>query len=122
MNNILKIVYTPTNDSYRLAIVSMYSLLKNNDKNIVDFYIVIDNNFDKNNCKDFFQLKQFKNCRNIQFVNTLFEFDNYFRSKVYVTERMRIYQLSKIIHEDRVLIIDDLENNKSILFIDFVIL
>lgn len=106
MNNILKIVYTPTNDSYRLAIVSMYSLLKNNDKNIVDFYIVIDNNFDKNNCKDFFQLKQFKNCRNIQFVNTLFEFDNYFRSKVYVTERMRIYQLSKIIHEDRVLMID----------------
>ena len=69
MNNI-KIVYTPTNESYKLAIVSMYSLIINNSDNIIDFYIVIDKDFDMKNCDEFSFLKQFKNCKSINFINT----------------------------------------------------
>lgn len=105
MNNI-KIVYTPTNESYKLAIVSMYSLIINNSDNIIDFYIVIDKDFDTKNCDEFSFLKQFKNCKSINFINTNFEFNSNFKSKIKISERMRIYQLCQILPEEKVIFID----------------
>ena len=105
MNNI-KIVYTPTNESYKLAIVSMYSLIINNSDNIIDFYIVIDKDFDMKNCDEFSFLKQFKNCKSINFINTNFEFNSYFKSKIKISERMRIYQLCQILPVEKVIFID----------------
>ena len=104
--NKIKIVYTPTNESYKLAIVSMYSLIINNSDNIIDFYIVIDKDFDTKNYDEFSFLKQFKNCKGINFINTNFEFNSYFKSKIKISERMRIYQLCQILPEEKVIFID----------------
>jgi len=106
MNKTINIAYTPTNHSYRLAIVSMFSLLSNNRNNLINFYIIVDETFNDKYKDAFKSLKQFKNCNNINFVTTTIQYSDLAKNKIVLSERMRIYELGNLIQEDRILFID----------------
>lgn len=56
----IKIVYTPTNETVFMTIVSIQSLIANNRANVLDLYIVVDEFFEKHNLSLFssFQKKR----------------------------------------------------------------
>lgn len=70
---VINIVYTPTDDNYIGIVVSMCSVLKNNPKNKINFYMLIDENFNNEFEKYFETYKQYPNCENVIFktVNSL---------------------------------------------------
>lgn len=106
MNKNINIAYTPTNNTYQLAIISMFSLLINNTNNIIDFYIITDKTFDYKNIEKFKFLKHYKNCNNITFITTNNEYSNLIKNKILVSERMRIYEFGTLLNEDKVLFLD----------------
>ena len=106
MNQTINIAYTPTNNSYQLAIVSMFSLLSNNKNNAVNFYVIVDESFNDKYKDEFKSLKQFKNCNSINFITATIKYSDLARNKIVLSERMRIYELGNLIQEDKILFID----------------
>ena len=102
----IKIAYTPTNETIDVTIVSMYSLIINNSENNVDFYIIIDENFSKKNKTEFDYLRQFSNCKSINFIEVESSMFNKVKTYVNVTERFWIYKISELINEDKIIFID----------------
>ena len=58
-----------------MAIVSMHSVLENNKNNTIDFYILYDENFNKNYLKYFDALNKYSNCNNIKLFQIKFLLD-----------------------------------------------
>ena len=66
-NKIYSIVYSPTEENYIGALVSMSSALKNNKNNKIKFYIIVENSFDKTFIPLFEAFKNHGNCVDVVF-------------------------------------------------------
>lgn len=102
----IKIVYTPINHYYYMLYVSMLSVILNNKSNVIDFYILHDNTFEKEYIKGIKSFEKYKNCKSINFIEINQAenpyIDNYGHS-------LYCLQLPKVINENKVLYLNTLD-------------
>ncbi len=103
MPSIIKIAYTPDNSNALMTIVSMQSIILNNQDNIIDFYIVVDETF-----KDTYEklLKSFEkndNCKSVNIIKTEGYKYNNLSKKLLSTPRMHQFEFGNLIKEDKIL-------------------
>jgi len=106
MDNIINIVYTPTNKSVYLVFVSIDSVLKNNPNSLFNFYFIIDKSFDESSINILNKVRNKENCKNIYFKLIDASKYKYLSNIVSLTERYRIYDIANLIDEKRVLFLD----------------
>lgn len=97
----MNIVYTPTNDTYIFTLVSICSILLNNLNSDINFYLVIDDTFNK--LEYFESIKKYKNCKNINVINVDKRKYRNLYSKFYFTTRLYAFEFANLIKEDKVL-------------------
>ena len=83
----INIAYIVTESSSYMALISLYSILKNNEKNNFNFYIMHDNEVSSKilNLFETFQ-KQFSNCESINFIKNHFSTVNVFEVIPYINK------------------------------------
>ena len=103
MRNTIDVAYTPSNNTIEMTIVSIYSLLINNTKNIINLYFVIDDSFTKKNQDLLLEFKKFDNCKNIIFFYVKQKRYDDLKNLLNTTDSMRIYEFAEIIEKNRIL-------------------
>ncbi len=103
MHNMIEVAYTPSNNTIEMTTVSIYSLLINNTKNIINLHFVIDNSFTKENQDLLLGFKKFNNCKNITFFSVKQKHYDDLKDFLNVTDSMRIYEFPEIIKKNRIL-------------------
>lgn len=107
----INIIYTITNETVNMSLVSMYSVLTNNLEHEIEFYLVFDEKFNKQNLSTFDELKNFSNLKNINPVKTESKEILHATSYTdYTGERLYLFLLGKL-----------LPNMDKILYISIVI-
>src|SRR5574344_1296043 len=100
-NNIINIGYTPSNETYEITIVSMYSSLLNNPQSLINFYIVVPETFDKSN--NFSCLKNYKNCNEINIIHVDSNKYKNMSSGLFYSNRLFSFEFPELIKIDKIL-------------------
>lgn len=103
----INIIYTITNETVNMSLVSMYSVLTNNLEHEIEFYLVFDEKFNKQNLSTFDELKNFSNLKNINPVKTESKEILHATSYTdYTGERLYLFLLGKLLpNMDKILYI-----------------
>ncbi len=104
--NVINILYTPDNNTYKMALVSIQSVIENNKHNQLAFYIAIDEDFDEE-LKDLFYNYQnkYKNVINVEFVNIKKQKYIDFSKELIYSNRIYILEAPSIINVEKLLFI-----------------
>ncbi len=104
MNTNIKILYTPENKDCYATIVSMQSVLVNNLQNDLEFYIVVDEDFDRNKLQIFKMFEEHENCKK---VNIIIENSTKYKNlspNLYYCPRLFIFNVANILKKiDKIL-------------------
>ena len=107
MVNCINIAYSLTSNRNFSAIVSMESVIKNNINNQIKFYLIIDENYNENDCLMFDYLKKYNNCKSINWINIASK--SFEIIKHYVSNDLSLlyyFNAYQFINEDRILFLD----------------
>lgn len=107
MDNILRVLYTPTNLTYKMMRVSIESLLANSSIYDIEINIIIDEDFDSKLIKDFNNIYSHKNIHKVNIIKTnrnkyayLQSYIDYFSN---IVENLYVFEAVEKIKGDKLL-------------------
>ena len=103
MENNIKLLYILSDQSLNMAIVSIKSLLMNNQTNFLDFYFAFDENFNIKNLKNIETVCKDKIVKSINYIKIDSQKYSAFNTKVICSERNYIFEIHNLINEDKIL-------------------
>ena len=104
MNNSINIAYTFNENEYVSLIISMLSVLENNAKNQINFYIASDDKQISNNVIQYINsLKRYKNCKSINFIKIDKKKYEPLKSRVILEHNIYAFELPYLIDADKII-------------------
>lgn len=103
----INIVYTPINDTYLLNIVSMQSLLCNNENAVFNFYLVIDYSFENEHLSVIKRFIDRQSNVNLSIIKINFDKYRYQKEHLLFTSRLYAFEFGNLINEDKILYLNE---------------
>lgn len=103
----INIVYTPINDTYLLNIVSMQSLLCNNENAVFNFYLVIDYSFENEHLSVIKRFIDRQSNVNLSIIKINFDKYRYQKEHLLFTNRLYAFEFGNLINEDKILYLNE---------------
>ena len=107
MINTLNVAYSLTSDNNFSALVSIESVVKNNLNNNINIYLIVDENYNKEDCSLFEYLKKYKNCKSLNWI--CIDSKDFVKQKEYFCRDLSLlyyFYAYKFINEKRILFLD----------------
>lgn len=102
----INIVYTPDNNNYKFALTSIQSVIDNNKKNQLSFYIAIDEDFDEDLKILFLNYKnKYKNVAKVEFLNINKQKYSEFSKNITYSKRIYLIEVPDIVNVDKLLFV-----------------